>query len=499
MAVRLLRSGSIHALGCTLALALALAGCGSTTVPLSAQAPSLTPGSAIASASPPTSPAPTSSPTAPPTPSPAPSLDRVVGWRADIDGLLAARESTHPDPWHGMARADWVAAADAVKARIPDMNDDQALVELVRLAAMPGWKGRDGHTGIFLTPGSGIHPYPLRFWRFSDGLVITAAQAPYEDLVGSRVTAIGGHPIDEVLRLVEPLSPRDNPSTLLAYAPRYAGVSELLAGLGVIDDAGPATFSLVGPGRQGARRHRRAGQRRGGRRLARRAAAPPAADQRAVAPRPGQGTVVVLPAESRTLFVQYNAVEAGINGIADEILARAKEDDVARVVVDLRHNGGGDNTTMGHFEDVLRDPAINQPGRLVVLMGRAHVLGRRQLRDRPRAVELGDVRRRGDGRQPEPVRRRPPDRPPVRRPIGLRGDAVLAAKHGRRPADHDRARRSTPSSRPPTISPAAIRFSRRSSTRRWRRAEPSIRRRDLDAQVRSRSSAMSWWSCSRGS
>ena len=303
-------------------------------------------------------------------PVPSPSLDRVAGWRADIDALLAARESLHPDPWHGMARADWVAAADAVKARIPELTDDAALVELVRLAAMPGWNGRDGHTGIFLTPGSGVHAYPLRMWRFTDGLVITAARAPYEDLVGSRVTAIGGRPIDEVLRLVEPLSPRDNDSSLLAFAPRYAGVSEILAGLGVIDRAGPALFSVVG--RDGK---------------ARDVTIDPITVDEDVAWHGGQP--LRLPptdapwlrdqaktlwwsylADHRTLFVQYNSVESGINGVADEILARAQQDDVARVVVDLRHNGGGDNTTMGPLEDVLRDPAINRPGRLVVLIGR---------------------------------------------------------------------------------------------------------------------------------
>jgi hypothetical protein len=345
-----------------------LGGCGSTAVPLSAQAPS---SSLIGgSASPAASPALTSSATARPSPSPAPSLDRVAGWRADIDGLLSARESTHPDPWHGMARADWVAAADRVKARIPDMTDDQALVELVRLAAMPGWKGRDGHTGIFLTPGSGIHPFPLRFWQFSDGLVITAARAPYEDLVGSRITAIGGHPIDEVIRLVEPLSPRDNPSTLLAFGPRYAGVSELLAGLGVIDRAGPATFSLVG--RDGKTRDVTIEPITGEEDAAWNSGQPTRLPPTDAPWLRDQDTALwwsYLP-ESRTLFVQYNAVEAGINGIADEILARAKGEGVTRVVVDLRHNGGGDNTTMGHFEDVLRDPAINQPGRLVVLMGR---------------------------------------------------------------------------------------------------------------------------------
>ena len=102
------------------------------------------------------------------------------------------------------------------------MTDDQALVELVRLAAMPGWNGRDGHSGIFpFIPGSGTHVYPVRWWRFSDGLVITAARAPYEDLVGSRVESVDGRPIADVLALVEPLAPRDNPSNLLAYGPIY--------------------------------------------------------------------------------------------------------------------------------------------------------------------------------------------------------------------------------------------------------------------------------------
>jgi hypothetical protein len=341
-------------------LVLAIAtGCGSS---VSVPSPATSPGAAPSGASPRAS--------APSSLSASAALDRTAGWSADIDALLDARDHVHPDGWHGMKREDWVVAADAVKSRIPSLTDDQALVELVRLAAMPSWNGRDGHTGIFLTPGSGIHPYPVRLWRFSDGLVITAARATYEDLVGSRVTAIGGRPIDDVMRLAEPLSPRDNPSSLRSFGPRYAGVSELLSGLGVIDRAGPASFSLVD--RDGK---------------ARDVTIEPVTVEDDVAWHRGQP--LRLPstdapwlrdqakslwwsylADSRTLFVQYNAVEPGINGIADEILTRAKKDDVARVVVDLRHNGGGDNTTMGHFEDVLRDPAIDRPGRLFVIIGR---------------------------------------------------------------------------------------------------------------------------------
>ena len=355
----ILRSGRIV----TLTLCLVVAGCGGLVAPSTPGASSSSPASSAA--------APVTSPSSTLAPTPSPSLDRVAGWRADVDALLAAREEIHPDPWHGMPRAEWVAAADATKAKIPNLTDDGALVEIVRLAAMPSWNGRDGHSGIFpFTPGSGTHEYPVRWWRFSDGLVITAARTPYEDLVGSRVVAIGGHRIEEVLPLVEPLTPRDNPSNLLAYSTLYLRVSELLAGLGVIDAAGPTTFRLVG--RDGRERDVTIDPISAEEDVGWNSGEPmrlPPTDALWLAK---QGTPLwweYLP-ESRTLFIQQNEVMGGIAGISADILARARQDDVARVVLDLRHNGGGDNTTFLPLKETLGDPAINQPGHLYVMIGR---------------------------------------------------------------------------------------------------------------------------------
>lgn len=313
---------------------------------------------------------PTAVPTRTPVPSPTP-LSRDAGWRADIDALLEARERLHPDPWHGMARADWVAAADAVKARIPTLTDDEALTELVRLASMPGWAGREGHTGIFpFIPGSGTHAYPITMWQFPEGLVITRARAPYEAAVGSKIVAIEGRPIAEVLALTDPLAPRDNPSNLLAYGPLYLRVSELLAGVGVIDEPGPATFTLEDP--SGATSDL--------------VIEPILADDDV---KWHGGQPIDLPAgeplwlsrptdtlwwqvlpDGETLYVQYNVVEAGIDPIVDEILAKVQEGDIERVIVDLRHNGGGNLNTYRHFLHTLEDPAIDRPGRLVLLIGR---------------------------------------------------------------------------------------------------------------------------------
>jgi hypothetical protein len=291
--------------------------------------------------------------------------------RADLDAMVDARDTIHPDGWHGMPRAEWVMAADALTSQASERSANEVLVELVRLAAMPTWSGRDGHSGIFpFSRDSGTHLYPVRWWRFSDGLVITAARAPYEELVGTRVEAINGLPIAQVLALVEPLAPRDNPSNLLAYGPLYLRVSELLAGLGVIVEAGPTAFTIVD--RDGTRRD---------------VTIEPVAAEVDAAWNSGmphrlpttdapwlrdQDTTLwwTFLEDSGTLFVQFNAVRGGTSAVIAEFVDRAQHDDVERVVVDLRHNGGGDNTTLSPLELALRDPAIDRPGRLFVLTGR---------------------------------------------------------------------------------------------------------------------------------
>ena len=369
MTVAMSRPSMILPLG-RICLAVAiLAGCGGPVPP---SAGVVGPGGSGATVPPASAAAATAGSSPPDVPAISPAPDRAAGWRADIDGVRDARDHVHPDGWHGMKRDDWIEAADAAKKRIPGETDEEALVELVRLAAMPSWAGRDGHSGIFpFIPGSGTHVYPLRWWRFSDGLVITAARAPYERLVGARVEAVGGRPIADVLALVEPLAPRDNPSNLLAYGPLFLRSSELLAGLGIIPAVGSATFTLVA--RDGTRSE---------------VAVEPISPEDDVAWTGGDPTI--LPArdglwlhdqakplwwtdlpDRRTLYIQQNAVEAGITALSAEIVARSKQPGIDRVVLDLRHNGGGDNTTLGPIDEALREPTIDRPGRFFVLISRS--------------------------------------------------------------------------------------------------------------------------------
>ena len=185
-----------------------------------------------------------------------------------------------------------------------------------------------------------------------------------------RVVAIEGRPIAEVMALVEPLSPRDNSSNLKAYAPIYLRTSELLAGLGVLKEAGPATFTVAD--KEGVERDVVIEPVEPEDDIAWHGGAPltlPVGEPLWLQDRDSVIWWEFLP-DSGTLYVQYNEMEGGINDIVDEILTRAKQDDVERVVVDLRKNGGGDNGTYRTFLHGLEDPAIDRPGRLILLIGR---------------------------------------------------------------------------------------------------------------------------------
>jgi hypothetical protein len=302
---------------------------------------------------------------------------RTAGWRADLETLVTARENNHPDPWHGIDRARYIAEVDAVSTRVPELNDDELLVEITRLAAMPTWNGRDGHGGIYPW-GEGTfdaHLYPLRLWHFSDGLFVTDALPPYDDLVGARIISVNDHDVDEILAAVGPLVPRDNEQQLLSHGPRLIVTAEVLHGLGFIDDPLASVDIMISHGGSSSRRVEVEPvpmQQYEGWAGGHHSMSPPA--------RPtGPPWIRQLnneiwweyQPETRTAYVQYNFVGSGVAAVAKEVGARLAQGDVDRLVVDVRHNPGGDNTTYGPLLTFLRSPEVNQPGRLYVIMGRA--------------------------------------------------------------------------------------------------------------------------------
>jgi hypothetical protein len=284
---------------------------------------------------------------------------------ADIRNLVVELERQHPDPYHAVSREDFHRAADDLAARAPGLRRDQLVVGVMRLLAMLG--ERDGHSGVHpLSPMSGqnLRAYPLRLYRFPEGLYVARAQDP--SLIGARIAAIGGVSIDEVEARVRPLITRDNEWTVLDRLPFFVVVAEVLSGL---DLAPSFTFEL----RNGTRRD---------------VTLEPISVARHVTlfggwwqatMRPGRQPLYLrlrrIPYgltridRGRALYVTYNST-TNPGAVPERLIRLARKKRVRRIVVDIRLNGGGDNTTYNGLIQALRHRRINRADRLRVLIGR---------------------------------------------------------------------------------------------------------------------------------
>jgi Peptidase family S41 len=296
---------------------------------------------------------------------------------ADVRELAASIESIHPEPFRSVSKARFTAAVDALARQAPVLSRDQLLVGLLRVIALLG--PRNGHTGLFpLDPEHRreLHLYPLRLYAFADGIFVVDEERGL-GVRGSRVTAVAGVPVETVLAQVEPLVSRDNVSNLRGLAPHYLLVAEVLDGLGVTDGPGPAGFTFEQP--DGT--------------LVTRTLTPvpgsayasafhdalyghyPSILPRAARPLYLAGSGRTLWARTlaggRAAYVGYNAVVPPAPAMVRRLTRLVAGRAVRRVIVDVRLNGGGDNSTYGPLTSLFGSPRVDRRGRLYVLIGRA--------------------------------------------------------------------------------------------------------------------------------
>jgi Peptidase family S41 len=295
---------------------------------------------------------------------------------ADVRTLGQSIESIHPAPFRSISRERFRTEVNALALRAPTISRNELLVGVLRLIALLG--PRNGHTGLF--PGDSshtrpLHLYPIRLYHFADGLFVVDAED--RALVRSRLVAIEGAPVERVLELVGVLTPSDNPWNTRGMAPHYLLTAEVLDGLGVIDGTGPADFTFEQPGGQRMDVELAAVE---GPEYAAAFADPHHGHYPSSLPRASKPLYLAgshRPLWSRTLaggravYVGYNSVVRPLTDVVARIDRLARSPRTRRVIVDVRLNGGGDNTTYGELTTLFASRAVNRRGRLYLLTGRA--------------------------------------------------------------------------------------------------------------------------------
>ena len=318
-------------------------------------------------------------------------------WREDLAWLAEKLPDKHGNAFHRVSRADFEAAVARLDERIPGLERHEVLAELGRIVALIG----DGHTELWLPQeATGFRRLPIAVGYFGEELYVFAAIPEHTELLGRRLTAVGGVPVAEAYERVIPLIARDNEYEYRRSAPIYLMFPEILAAVGLAVSPEEAVLTLVGPEDEAdvtlrsfdaaaaewvtAREH--AGSE------------PPLH-----LTRPDRWYWYEYLEGSRTLYVQYDRCrdqpdEASIKRFARELFDFVDSQPIERFVVDLRHNTGGNfHRNRPLIEGIRSRPQINAPGRLFVITSRttfsAATLAAIDLERRTAAILVGEPSR----------------------------------------------------------------------------------------------------------
>ncbi|MBV8299840.1 MAG: hypothetical protein JO083_09895 [Candidatus Eremiobacteraeota bacterium] len=291
-------------------------------------------------------------------------------WRADLETFAKLAPARHGNLYRFMTPEQFAGAVRALEEKLPQLDDDAIVAGLERIVASIG----DGHDGVIEPCGSGdATNFPLRLARLSDGVLVTGAPHALAPVVGARLVAVEGKPIDAVWDALAPVIPHDHDNdSVSSHATSFLTCTGLLHGLGLIPRTAEAAFTFERNGRRTTLRLRPQVS------WASTHGLPPRdwdvfAGARAPLARSSRDLAWYRWIENDgVLYVQLNAIAnppgTTLAAFADEVFRAADTHPVRSFVLDLRNNGGGDNTLEKPLiVGIVRRAALSERGHLFII------------------------------------------------------------------------------------------------------------------------------------
>ncbi|HVE60093.1 MAG TPA: S41 family peptidase, partial [Pyrinomonadaceae bacterium] len=304
-------------------------------------------------------------------------------WREDLRFMAQEMPKRHKDMFHRITREQFEAAIKNLDARIPNLERNQIIVEMQRIAAMIG----DGHTNLYPTRDAkvGFHILPVKLYLFSDGLFIRAAKKEQADLVGARIIKIGNLTAQQAVAKAGALVGSDNEWDAKYFAPQLLVMPEILHALGMSNDTGSASFTLEKNGKQQTVLLKQIGlaevmpgdtdmtwTAKDGWIDLRDAATDPLP---LWLKNPANKFWFEMLSDKQTLYVQLNQVggkdDESLEEFAKRLATFIESNPIEKLVLDLRLNRGGNGTLLRPLVTALIKSKINQPNKFFTVIGRS--------------------------------------------------------------------------------------------------------------------------------
>ena len=300
-------------------------------------------------------------------------------WQEDLRFL---QETVHKDYSFLFKKVTAAAFDEAIEEfykEMPQMQDHEVLVGFSRIIGMFKY----GHTRVSFSESPVTYQkLPLNLYQFPDGLYITGAYKDYASLVGAKITAIEGMPTKEALEAIYPVVPVENEQFFKAYAGLYMVIPEVLHAQGITEtlkqnislslEKDGKSFNSVVNSDSNLDTPVQYGELK------------PESDWVGVRDQ-SQNPLYLknldkiyyyeyLP-EQKAVYVRHSQIQddptENIPSFYKRLFEFIDSNDVERLILDVRLNGGGNNyKNKPIVTGIIEHPKINQIGKFFVIIGR---------------------------------------------------------------------------------------------------------------------------------
>lgn len=297
-------------------------------------------------------------------------LSRVQAWRFDLEFLVSEIHRLHVNVYHAISKKRFEKMVTDIFDEIPSLSDQEIVFRFMKLVAALG----NGHNFIIPTfnDKGAFQQLPLQFYKFSDGLFVVAADEPFSNLIGNKVVAIEDTEIDDALLRTTAVNARDNEMQTLWLGPHYLSLPQVLKGLKITTDIEKVSLTLEDD--EGTVQKIKLAPREmrfnGFPKL-------PAVAKNDVLHNlriEQQYWYEHIP-KKQALYIQYNYVHNNPALSFEEFNIELKEQlsakQVQNLIVDIRHNAGGDGSTYPPLlKTLVQFEALNPRAKIFVIQGR---------------------------------------------------------------------------------------------------------------------------------
>jgi tetratricopeptide (TPR) repeat protein len=152
-------------------------------------------------------------------------------WQEDLKFLQSTVHNDYSFLFKKTTVEDFDKAVGTLYKEIPNMQEHEIIVGLARIVS----SFKYGHTALGFRSIKGVfHQLPINLYQFNDGVYVQGVHQNYKQALGAKVIAIEGVSVDQALLAIKPVVPVENEQYFKAYGLRYMIIPEVLHAQGVI-------------------------------------------------------------------------------------------------------------------------------------------------------------------------------------------------------------------------------------------------------------------------